>query len=910
MPARSWRLCLWLVLLFAAPGVADTARVTQSSDTVGQYEKLELTVGYLSFLDVPWDYWVFREVEACSAAGIVRGYDDARYRPELVVDRAQMAVYIARALAGGDANVPVPTGPAEPTFEDVPRGHWAYKYIEYAVARGVVGGYRKGYFAPNIIVDRGQMAAFVARAVAGGDDAVPDPGCDDPPFADVPCDHWARKYIQYIKAAGVIAGYPDGSYRPDAVCSRDQMAAYVARAFALPLYDNLYDPGQLEIVGLFTTPSHQQIEVPGFYYRPFTREAGLGPPVFKVRFAWREVGDYRYEVMARSAQGERSLGSGAFWVTASSDKGYIRRSTSAPLYFEYESGASYFAVGENMCWPIYGGTTDYDVWLPKLASHGGNYIRLALSCVCQIGSIGVLNLLALEHLPLWDGDETWVGRYDQVAAWRVDYILELASQLGVATMLNVEPSSWLYRGPGGELLNFWTDVEAKRLMKRRLRYLVARYGYQPSVLSWELSSEPEGEAWGKSGYSPAVLAAWLQEMAGYLRDLDPWDHPITASSCRKEGEPLVDALPEMDYVQSHAYDTHDVAGMISGYCRQKTEAYGKPHYVGEFGADGDEANLSDPEGLNLHNALWSSMLSRSAGTAMIWGWSWYMDGMDLYDVFQPVAAFAAEVDWVRENYDYADVVSLEFLPGHEPTGPAEMAIEPWAGDWWVWSSCNQPHTFTVENDGTVSDMRFLSHVRLGSHGRSAGNAPTFLVDYPMPGRFEVMVYGVSGWCDSKLSISLDDSTALEAPFWDLPHEDVVVHGYDGSYRIDVPAGPHTIVVDNTCSSWFYASYRLTNYLTSPNLRVLALSNDTSALVWVQNKMHTWWNQAEGVTPVPVGSSAITLGGFVPGTYAIEQWDTYAGTSQDLPDYLSGDGTVVLTTPEGLTTDLAYKVRRR
>jgi hypothetical protein len=899
MPARSWRLCLWLVLLFAAPGVADTARVMQSADTVGQYEKLELTVGYLSFSDVPWDHWAFREVEACCNEGIVRGYDDGRYRPELAVDRAQMAVYIARALAGGDANVPVPSGSTDPTFEDVPRGHWAYKYIEYAVAQGVVEGYRKGYFAPNVVVDRGQMAAFVARAVAGGDDAVPDPGCDDPPFADVPCDHWSRKYIQYIKAAGVIAGYPDGSYRPDSVCSRDQMAAYVARAFALPLYDNLYDPGQLEIVGLFTTPSHQQIEVPGFYYRPFTRAAGLGPGVFKVRLAWREVGYYTYEVRARNARGERSLGSGAFSVTASSDKGYIRRSTSAPLYFEYESGASYFAVGENMCWPIYEGTEDYDEWLPKLASHGGNYIRLALD--------GDWNLLALEHLPLWDGDETWVGRYDQVAAWRVDYILELASQLGVATMLNVEPSSWLYRGPGGELLNFWTDVEAKRLMKRRLRYLVARYGYQSSVLSWELSSEPEGEAWGKSGYSPAVLAAWLQEMAGYLRDLDPWDHPITASSSRKEGEPLVDSLPEMDYVQSHAYDTHDVAGMISGYCRQKTEAYGKPHYVGEFGADGDEANLSDPEGLNLHNALWSSMLSRSAGTAMIWWHDWYVDGMDLYDVFQPVADFAADVDWVRESYDYGDPVALEFLPGHEPTGPTAMAIEPWAGDWWWGSPCNQPHTFTVQNDGTVSDMRFLSHVRLGSP-RAVVNAATFLVDYPMPGRFEVIVYGVSGLCGSKLSISLDGAALLE-DFSEYRGDDIT-HEYDGSYGVDVPAGPHTIVVDNVCSGWFYASYRLKNYLTSPNLRVLALSNDTSALVWVQNKMHTWWNQAEGVTPVPVGACAIALRGFLPGTYAVEQWDTYAGTSVALPDHVSADGNLVLTTPDGLTTDVAYEARRR
>jgi hypothetical protein len=575
------------------------------------------------------------------------------------------------------------------------------------------------------------------------------------------------------------------------------------------------------------------------------------------------------------------------------------------LYFEYESGASYFAIGENMCWPLYEGTEDYDEWLPKLASHGGNYIRLWVSAEW--------NLLALEHLPLEDGDETGLGRYDQVAAWRVDYILGLADQLGVEAMVCVESFHSLYvgdygwwerspynaanGGPCKQPTDFWTDAEAKRLFKRRLRYLVARYGYESAVLSWELFSEPEGVR----GYRPEVLAAWYQEMAQYLCGLDPWAHLITANSARKEGEPLVDALAEIDYVQSHAYGTHDVAGMVAGYCRQKAEAYGKPHYVGEFGADGDEANLSDPKGLNLHNALWSSMLSRSAGTAMIWWYDWYVDGMDLYDVFRPVADFAAGVDWVRESYDYGDLVALEFLPGHEPTGPTDMAIEPWAGDWWIGSPCNRPHTFTVRNDGTVSDMEFLSDVRLW------GNAATFLVDYPMPGRFEVIVSGVSGLACSALSISLDGSTALEEWFWDIPYDDVVTHGYDGSYGIDVPAGPHTIIVNDLDSGWFYASYRLTNYLTAPNLRVLALSNDSSALVWVQNKMHTWWNHAQGVAPQPVGASEITLGGFLPGTYAVEQWDTYNGELIHLPPLRCADGSVTLTTPDGLLTDVAYKI---
>ncbi|NIM50152.1 MAG: hypothetical protein GTO22_13030, partial [Gemmatimonadales bacterium] len=48
-----------------------------------------------------------------------------QYRPDLEVDRGSMAVYVARAVAGSDENVP--DGPGEATFPDVDADHWAYR---------------------------------------------------------------------------------------------------------------------------------------------------------------------------------------------------------------------------------------------------------------------------------------------------------------------------------------------------------------------------------------------------------------------------------------------------------------------------------------------------------------------------------------------------------------------------------------------------------------------------------------------------------------------------------------------------------------------------------------------------------------------------------------------------------------
>ena len=103
-------------------------------------------------------------------------------------------------------------------------------------------------------------------------------------------------------------------------------------------------------------------------------------------------------------------------------------------------------------------------------------------------------------------------------------------------------------------------------------------------------------------------------------------------------------------------------------------------------------------------------------------------------------------------------------------------------------------------------------------------------------------------------------------------------------------------------------FRLTHYLTEPNVRVLALANGRSALVWVQNRENTWWKRRDGARPTPVGACEIELRGFEPGAYAVEQWDTYAGDVIARESYESSDGTVVVTTPAGLAGDVAYKIR--
>ncbi len=182
------------------------------------------------FADAPYGYWSFGEILACLKADIVEGFPDG-FHPTAIVTRDQMAVFLARGLAAGEENVP--TGPAVASFSDVPTDYWAFRHIEYCKAHDIVKGYGTEY-RPLQQVDRAQMAVFAARAQAGGESGLS--GYTPPstsPFYDVPVDFWAYRHIAYGHDQAIVNGYSDGTYHPEWMVTRAQMAVFLARIFHL-----------------------------------------------------------------------------------------------------------------------------------------------------------------------------------------------------------------------------------------------------------------------------------------------------------------------------------------------------------------------------------------------------------------------------------------------------------------------------------------------------------------------------------------------------------------------------------------------------------------------------------------------------------------------------------------------------
>jgi hypothetical protein len=105
-------------------------------------------------------------------------------------------------------------------------GHAHGPAIATAVEREIASGYPDGTFRPGRAVTRAQMATFLTRALAL-------PAGDTSGFRDVGSHPHARG-IGAVARAGVTTGYPDGTFRPDDVVTRGQLASFLDRALGLP----------------------------------------------------------------------------------------------------------------------------------------------------------------------------------------------------------------------------------------------------------------------------------------------------------------------------------------------------------------------------------------------------------------------------------------------------------------------------------------------------------------------------------------------------------------------------------------------------------------------------------------------------------------------------------------------------
>jgi alpha-tubulin suppressor-like RCC1 family protein len=113
------------------------------------------------FADVPADGFAAAWIEQLAAEGITGGCGGGNYCPNKPVTRAQMAVFLVKAMYGTAYTPPAAGGDI---FGDVPADGFAAAFIEQLVADGITGGCGGGNFCPNKYITRAEMAVFLVGA--------------------------------------------------------------------------------------------------------------------------------------------------------------------------------------------------------------------------------------------------------------------------------------------------------------------------------------------------------------------------------------------------------------------------------------------------------------------------------------------------------------------------------------------------------------------------------------------------------------------------------------------------------------------------------------------------------------------------------------------------------------------------
>lgn len=209
-----------------APGVAT---ITVTTADGGKTAACTVTVSPLSvntpvvpqgtFNDIK-GHWAENIIEEMVLLGGVNGYNDGSFKPENTITRAEFATILMKTLIKSNGM----TLQEGKIFDDT-KGHWAQEYITSAASFGIVSGYDANTFGPDELINREQMAVMLVKAINL------EPGTVEGQFTDSnSISGWASDAVETAAKSGLMTGYPDHTFLPQANATRAEAVTAISNA--------------------------------------------------------------------------------------------------------------------------------------------------------------------------------------------------------------------------------------------------------------------------------------------------------------------------------------------------------------------------------------------------------------------------------------------------------------------------------------------------------------------------------------------------------------------------------------------------------------------------------------------------------------------------------------------------------
>jgi hypothetical protein len=529
--------------------------------------------------------------------------------------------------------------------------------------------------------------------------------------------------------------------------------------FQVPAEGNPFDPVANDVRAVFTGPRGERE----------TRLAYWAHGAWRAVLVAHEPGEYTARLIRNGRPVTAQPPVQVRIDSPISQDGFVR--VGGPWGFRMDSGKVYWPLGHDLGWHSDGAPTIPET-LRQMRTYGANWVRI-WAC-------------------MWDGKNPWwkakgpygLASLDETALDQWQDIVQTAQDNGVHIQLtlfhhgefttyndtNWAGNPWNVKNGGflSDPADFFTDPRAIALSKEYLRYMVARYGWSPGIMGWELFNEVEWvNAIKEKRY--ADVRRWHENMVAYIHSIDVYRHPVTSSS--DQSLPIFDAV---DYYQAHIYPARVQDGLLAVV--PKTD---KPYFIGETG--GGYGGGRDAQLRVVRDAIWTSLFRHFSGSSQLWGWD---------DVrrnrLQPEWATAAKLINATRVLDEPN---LKFLsPDVEAGTGGDLIIQPTGG--WVGFTRLE---FNIPGDA-VAFAGQPTYFQGVSHPEMRSGPLLFHLDLPAAGNVTIRVTNLSK-DGGNLVATVNGGPPISqtfSPGTDLGKSDFVV---------PVPAGQVDFKLDNTGPDW-------------------------------------------------------------------------------------------------------------
>ncbi len=648
------------------------------------------------------------------------------------------------------------------------------------------------------------------------------------------------------------------------------------------------NPFSREIWARVETPSERIMELPAYY---------RGGGQWAVRTRAAERGNYRLQSVSEFvADISRPLNfeaedRGRFRVRDEDESGgFISIDRRSGQRFVDARGNLYTPLGGNLPWATEG-RDPVDYYRAAFADFqrvGFNWSRVWM---CDWGQTN------LDWVDPAHGEQPELGQLDLDVARRLDRIINAAEDFGVRLQLVLQhhgqfttynnsdwaENPWNAANEDGFLedpADFFTDATARRLTRDKYRYIVARWGYSPAILAWELFNEVmwTNARRGDAAANTAV-ADWHTEMARLIRRYDVHGHLVTTSDDDLSHE----LWSAMDYYQPHLYATNMILGLQS--LALSDRAIDRPVFYGEMGDD-NMVGLSSEQRASgfVHPILaWSGLFGRATAPAQMW----YVETLRANDRWPEVAALAGFVEAsgiLRQALPRIEhplvldgaTTSLRIGPGHYWHRGANPTID-------LPTDGTEPPELIefrrILDSAAKPDTAFPTAMTLRLHSPAATNARLTVASIaPRGGSLRIAIDG-----------QVVANTTWPAVATGRPVPRDVVFDFRLGY------GTHEITLENPHGPDWIDLAGLDLGLPVPALTAVARRSPDRIVLWVRHRDNLLSPDFDDeLTPT---AATVQLNDVAPGNWAINWWDPIAGRRGEPMTLRHRGGPLRIKTPE-------------